>query len=64
MSFRLFCRGQNLTYRSIYARSEARLRLLRTSCVWRETELKREREWTLSFHEMANRDPASEPLFL
>ena len=64
MSFRLFCGGRNLTRRSIDAQSEARLLLLRTPRVWPKTKLKHEREWLLSFHEMANRDPISAPFFL
>ena len=63
MSFRFFCSDRNLTCRSIDARSEARLRLLRTHRVPRKNKLKLEKEWTLSFHEMANRDPTSQPLF-
>ena len=63
MSFRFFCSDWNLTCCSIDARSEARLRLLRTHRVPRKNKLKLEREWTLSFHEMANRDPTSKPFF-
>ena len=61
MSFRFFCRGRKLTFRSIDARSEARLRLFRTPRVLHKNKLKLEKEWTLSFYEMANRDPTREP---
>ncbi len=62
MSFRFFFSNWNFC-RSIDAQSKASLRLLRTHRVWPKDELKLKKEWTLPFHEMANRDPTSEPLF-
>ena len=59
-----FGSGRNLTCRSIDAQSEARLRLLRTPRVSLKTKPKPEKEWTLSFREMANRDPTSAPFSL
>ena len=51
-----------LTCRSIDAQSDASLRLLRTRR-FSKNKLKLKQEWTLSFHEMANRDLTSEPFF-